>query len=306
VTAVAMQKANDLLALGEPMLGVTRLRQQVERDPGAREQLEAVEEAILEQCSIRFLGGQLQLREGSPSGDCTGGQWFEVTATTESNSLLLEEEVSQAWLSSPGLCYDGVAADSGVEAVDGDFLAAAIAFVEAAVGSCGGVGEALQATAFAWPPSLDAPELQQFELGKLSAGWIGGWTNYDPTQLQAKLSNYGEDEADAVLLLLRFLMSAWPQVGLLVAGCKLQHSCEPNCSVSIPDQASRVRVSAATDLAAGSVLSVCYLSLCGITTAGMHVDERRAQLQLRWAFHCECIKCTAEEATTAPTPLPEE
>ena len=59
-------------------------------------------------------------------------------------------EVSQAWLSSPGLCYDGVAADSGVEAVDGDFLAAAIAFVEAAVGSCGGGKQPDRAASERW------------------------------------------------------------------------------------------------------------------------------------------------------------
>eukprot|EP00658_Telonema_sp_P-2_P078645 TRINITY_DN7415_c0_g1_i3.p1 TRINITY_DN7415_c0_g1~~TRINITY_DN7415_c0_g1_i3.p1 ORF type:complete len:137 (+),score=26.10 TRINITY_DN7415_c0_g1_i3:132-542(+) len=108
-----------------------------------------------------------------------------------------------------------------------------------------------------------------------------------------------------LLLLLRILMSAWEQVGLLVGCTKLDHSCDPSCRVErvTGSDAPTVRVYTTRQLEPGSLLTVDYLELCGVRTHGLHVTERRAQLKLRWGFECQCTRCCAEhlEAETEST-----
>ena len=68
------------------------------------------------------------------------------------------------------------------------------------------------------------------------------------------------------------------------------HSCEPNTSRSI-NEAGHVRLRALRDIEAGEELFTSY-----VDADGLSVDQRRTALMAKYAFVCDCPRCTREEA----------
>ena len=71
---------------------------------------------------------------------------------------------------------------------------------------------------------------------------------------------------------------------------RMNHSCEESCRLERFEN-GRVDIIAARDIEAGEELTQSYIG----NDKGLPLTERRTIL-LNWNFHCECKKCTEEEA----------
>jgi len=283
VSDVAIQKAQDLVRLGEVVLAVVRLRKQRLKDPEASARIIESEEEILLNAGVQFLDPRIGVDE-------------DIEGLNPQCRLCVAEPVAQ----SEPLIIEGIRHDwlQCQEEAHADFLQAALAFVQRAVEHNGGVEAAVEATNFSWPAQLDVPELDSYDLSQLGCSWIAGWTHLGAEQLKEALLARGEDNHDGMLLLLlRYLTCSWPQVGLMRVGSKCDHSCTPTGKVERTQEAAQVI--STRDLDPGELLTIDYLALCGVDSAGLHVTERRAQLKLRWAFVCQCNKCCEEAANEA-------
>ena len=82
-------------------------------------------------------------------------------------------------------------------------------------------------------------------------------------------------------------------VGLYPKQARLNHSCWPNCVLSYGARGA-VRVRTLRDVGVGEEMLITY------TDPSTPTEERRAVLQQRWGFVCECSRCTCSSEGTDP------
>ena len=82
-------------------------------------------------------------------------------------------------------------------------------------------------------------------------------------------------------------------LGLLAS--MMEHSCEPNCIISIgnAEDGSVLTLTTKRDVVPGEALTISYVPL------GRSVSERRGLLSSQHGFLCECRRCTVEFAVEA-------
>lgn len=80
--------------------------------------------------------------------------------------------------------------------------------------------------------------------------------------------------------------------GILPMVACMNHSCSPNCVYEYIEAEAVVRVTATKDVDIGDELCISYLKLAEHEQS---VSERRALLQDRFNFQCECDRCIAED-----------
>ena len=76
-------------------------------------------------------------------------------------------------------------------------------------------------------------------------------------------------------------------VGVYPVVAALNHSCEPNCTVTYIDK-NEILVLSTGDIKAREELTICYVE------ESMNLRERQAELLARYGFQCDCLRCKAE------------
>jgi SET and MYND domain-containing protein len=70
----------------------------------------------------------------------------------------------------------------------------------------------------------------------------------------------------------------------------LNHSCEPNCAITLSSQRGCMEVRTVRRVKAGEELTISYIDM--LDPANVETEARRLAIMERYRFMCDCPRCT--------------